>query len=63
MKLTIRELKKIIKCSIGGSEPNEAFDKDLVDDPAFDKESLHVSQKRKKKIKTFLNDMGLTSKK
>lgn len=63
MRLTIGELKEIIKKSIAGSQQDEAFDKDLVDDPAMDKESVHVSKERKKKIAKFLNDIGLTSKK
>ena len=63
MKLTVGQLKKLTKEVIAGSQQDEAYDKDIVDDPAFDKNSLHVSNERKKKIKSFLIDMGLTSKK
>lgn len=44
---------------IGGSEYNEAYDKNIVDDPAFEKESVYVPLKRKKEIKDFLKSIGL----
>ena len=59
MKVTLGELRSMIKSAIAGSHPSEAYSRDLVDDPAMDKDTKYVSKKRKKKISKFLKDMGL----
>lgn len=56
MKLTIKELREMIK-NILGSDPSEAYDKLLVDDPALKKPSVYVPNKAKKRIKAYLRKM------
>lgn len=55
-------LREFIRLTLGGSHPSEAYDKESVKDPAFNKDSKYVSKKRKKKIKSFLRDLGLSTK-
>jgi len=38
----------------------EAYDHDMLDDEAFNKESLYVPDKVKRVIKSWLVDMGLS---
>ena len=62
MKITIRRLRQIIRESIkGGSHPDESYDKELMDDPAFEKDSVYVPNWAKKKIRKWAKDMKLSS--
>lgn len=61
MKMTVGELREVMRSAMGGSDPNEAYSADSIDDPLFNKDSKYVSRKRKKHIKKFLRDLGLAS--
>jgi hypothetical protein len=61
MKITIGELRRIIKETIAGSLPDETYDDYLLDDPFFNKQSVLVRDDTKKKIKTWATDMKLNS--
>lgn len=45
----------------GGSQPDESYDKELLDDEAFDAPSVLVPDDIKKKIKKWAKDMGLST--
>jgi len=62
MKITIGRLRQVIRESLGGSYPEEAYDKELVDDPAFEQDSVYVPNWAKKKIRKWMKDMKLSSK-
>jgi len=61
VKITIGELRRIIKETIAGSLPDETYDDYLLDDPFFNKQSVLVRDDTKKKIKTWATDMKLNS--
>lgn len=60
MKITIGELRQIIKETITGSQPDETFEEYLLDDPTFNKPSVYVRDDAKKKIKSWAKAMKLT---
>jgi len=45
----------------GGSQPDESYDKELLDDEAFDAPSVLVPDDIKKKIKKWAKDMKLST--
>jgi hypothetical protein len=45
----------------GGSQPDESYDKELLDDEAFDASSVLVPDDIKKKIKKWAKDMKLST--
>lgn len=45
----------------GGSQPEESYDKELMDDEAFDAPSVLVPDDIKKKIKKWAKDMKLST--
>ena len=45
----------------GGSQPDESYDKELLDDEAFDAPSVYVPDDIKKKIQKWAKDMGLST--
>lgn len=47
----------------GGSYPGEAYDKELLDDPAQKEDSVYVPRDIKKKISKWAKDMGLSTSK
>ena len=59
MKITIRRLREIIKRSLTGSSPDEAYDHNMIDDDSFGEDSLCVNKKSKRKIHKWIVDMGL----
>jgi hypothetical protein len=61
VKITIGELRRIIKETIAGSQPDETYDDYLLDDPFFNKQSVLVRDDAKKKIKAWATDMKLNS--
>jgi len=63
MRVSLSELRSIIREVLGGSNPNEAYDKDLMDDPAIAKRSQYVPGDVKGKIRRYLKSMGLSRKK
>lgn len=63
MKLTLAELRKLINENLSGSHPEQAYDGNLVDDPAFEKQSVLVPDDIKQSIKSWLKTMGLSSRK
>ena len=40
MKLTLKRLREIIRETIGGSQPEESYEEELLDDPSFKKKSF-----------------------
>lgn len=62
MKIKLGELKKLIRNSLAGSHPEESYDKELIEDPTFEKKSVYVPDDIKKKIKSWMKDMKLSSK-
>ena len=62
MRLTVGQLREVIRKSIGGSHPDESYDKELMDDPAFAEDSVYVPNWAKKKIKAWAKDMKLSTK-
>ncbi len=45
----------------GGSQPEESYDKELMDDEAFDAPSVLVPDDIKKKIEKWAKDMKLST--
>jgi hypothetical protein len=62
MKITIGQLREVIKKSISGSQPDETYSEELLDDPAFQEKSVYVPDWAKKKIKSWARDMKLSTK-
>ena len=62
MKMTIGQLREAIRSSLGGSHPDESYDKELIDDPAFLENSVYVPNWVKKKIRSWMKDMKLSTK-
>lgn len=62
MKMTIGQLRETIRKSLGGSQPDEMYDKELIDDPSFAEDSVYVPNWAKKKIRTWMKDMKLSTK-
>lgn len=61
MKLSIGMLRLILSEALfRGSEQNEAYDKDLIDDPAFSKQSVIVPDDVKEKIRKWTKAMHLS---
>lgn len=62
MKITIGCLREIIKKSLSGSQPDENYSEELLDDPSFQEKSVYVPDWEKKKIKSWAQDMKLSTK-
>ena len=62
MKLTIKELREIIRETISGSFPEESYKDELLDDHSFKGKSVFVRDDAKKKIKSWAKDMKLSTK-
>lgn len=61
VKLTISQLRHIIKEAIAGSQPEENYSEELLDDPAFNKKSVYVPDDVKKKLRKWYRAMKLSS--
>lgn len=59
MQIELKYLKELIQEVMSGSGFDESYDKLIVNDDSFDRESKIVPLKRKKKIKSWLKNMGL----
>jgi hypothetical protein len=62
MRMTLGRLRSLIREVIGGSQPEEAYSEELLDDPSFKEKSVLVRDDAKKKIKAWAKDMKLSSK-
>jgi len=62
MRITLGHLRSLIREVIGGSQPDETYSEELLDDPAFKEKSVLVRDDAKKKIKSWAKDMKLSSK-
>lgn len=62
MKITLHQLRELIREVIAGSHPEEAYSEELLDDPAFKEKSVLVRDAAKKKIKSWAKDMKLSTK-
>lgn len=60
VKLTIKQLRNLVKEQLAGSHPEESYDKELIDDPAIAQKSVYVPDDIKDSIKTWMKDMQLT---
>jgi hypothetical protein len=60
MKLTIKQLKSLIRESLAGSHPDEWYNNYLLEDPKFEEKSLYVPDDIKNTISKWAKDMGLT---
>ena len=61
MRITIGQLREVIKRSLAGSHPDESYSAELLDDPAFNEKSVYVSDEIKEKIRKWAKDMKLSS--
>ena len=61
MKIKLGEIRDLIREILGGSNPNEAYDKELEDDPSYNKRSVIVPNDIKRSIKKWSRSMGLSS--
>jgi len=68
MKIRVDKLRQLIqevikKHHFGGSQPEESYDKELLDDAAFEEPSVYVPNDIKVKIRKWAKDMGLSTEK
>lgn len=64
VRLTIKELRTIVReAMVAGSDPNEAYNHDLTDDPSFKKKSVLVPDDIKASVSSWSRKMGLSGKK
>jgi hypothetical protein len=57
-----RLIKEYVKCLLREEWWLETYDKDLLDDPAFNEQSVFVPDDIKSQIKDYLIKMGLSTK-
>jgi len=62
MRTTVGDVRKIIREILAGSHPDESYDKELADDESLSKKSVYVPDDIKKKIRSWMKDMKLSSK-
>jgi hypothetical protein len=62
MRMTIGQLRETVRKVFGGSQPDETYTMELMDDPAFEEDSVYVPNWAKKKIRAWAKDMKLSSK-
>lgn len=60
MRVTVAELRRIIREGLAGSQPEQAYEGDLADDPAMHKKSVLVPDDVKKPIGKWMKAMGLS---
>ena len=61
LRKLIKEFIEAHKKTKGGSQPEESYDKELLDDYAFQSPSVYVPDDIKDKIKKWAKDMGLST--
>lgn len=62
MKITMRRLREEIKKALAGSQPDETYDEELFDDPAFREKSVYVPDFAKERMCAWAKDMKLSTK-
>ena len=62
MRMTVRQLREAIRKSLAGSQPDETYAEELLDDDSFQEPSVYVPDWAKKKIKSWAKDMGMSAK-
>jgi len=62
MKITLAQLGGLIREIYAGSQPDETYTEELLDDPGFKEKSVLVRDTAKKKIKAWAKDMKLSTK-
>jgi hypothetical protein len=62
MKITLGLLREFIRETLAGSQPEEAYTEELLDDPGFKVKSVYIRDDAKKKIKAWAKDMKLSTK-
>jgi len=62
MRITLGQLRSLIREALGGSQPDETYSEELLDDPGFKEKSVFVRDDAKKKIKSWAKAMKLSSK-
>ena len=64
MKLTLGQLRSLVheatKDCWGGSHPDEVYEQELFDDPAYAKRSTYVPDDIKDSIRSWAKKMGLS---
>lgn len=55
-------LRSLIREHLAGSHPEEAYNKNLLDDPSFNEKSMLVPDDIKEKIRKWAKDMKLSAK-
>lgn len=61
MRMTVGQLREIVRHAIAGSQPSEAYSMELMDDPAFAEKSLYIGDDVKEKIRIWAKAMKLSS--
>jgi hypothetical protein len=61
MKVTLKQLRQVIHEVLIGSQPDERYSNEIVDDLALAGESLLVDDETKKKMKKYFKSMGLST--
>lgn len=61
MRITIRQLREVIRRNLAGSHPDESYNMELLDDPTFKEKSVYVSDDIKDKIRKWAKDMKLSN--
>lgn len=62
MKLFAKKLRHIIREVIVGSQPDETYSEELLDDQGFKEKCVLTRVDAKKKIKAWAKDMKLSTK-
>jgi hypothetical protein len=61
MKIRLGDLRSLIREGLAGSQPEERYDMELLDDPKWSEDSVYVPRDIKKKIKKWMKDMKMSS--
>lgn len=61
MRMTIRQLREHVRKVLGGSRPDETYDMELMDDPAFNQDSVYVPNWAKDRIRKWMKGMKMSS--
>lgn len=62
MRMTVGDLRLLIRETLAGSHPDETYDEELLDDDSFKKPSVYVPDWAKDRIRAWARDMKLSSK-
>lgn len=59
MRMSLSTFRQLIREALAGSHPDESYDEELFDDPAFNEKSVYVPDFAKEKMKKWARDMKL----